>query len=265
MSEIRKINHIFVIQSLPAGDRRTGEELYNDIIRRRIDLIQSGDIKMTHACFDVKNKAAFVDSINYIQANALYLPGGILVHFEIHGSNDRDGLVLGDSSLVTWKEVVELLRSINILTCNKLFVTLATCFGRFMYLGVDPNLKSPYQAYISASRDVKNYEVIESFTTLFEILIDCGDLVHAYLEHEKNNSPFFYKDSLETFKEYMEKFRNDMVNDPDARTRLMDHPVLQEQLASGQVDQATLDGIAEIVWQDIVKKYADAFNFSDCE
>lgn len=265
MSEARKISHIFVIQSLPVGEESTGEELYTDVIKRRIDLMQAAKIKMSHAYFDTKDKNSFIDSLKYIQANALYLPGGLLIHFEIHGSNDKEGLVLADGSLVPWKELVELLRPINIATCNKLFITLATCFGRFMYLGVDPNLKSPYQAYISASREVKVYEILESFNILFEILIDCGDLVYSYLEHEKNNSPFFYKDSLTTFKEYMESYRKDMVNDPETKKRIMDHPILQEQLASGQVIPATLDWILEMAWQTTVKKHAEAFNFSDCK
>lgn len=265
MTEVRKIKHIFVIQGLFDEDRPTGEELYNDVIKRRIDLIQSETIKMTHAYFDVKDKNAFIDSLKYIQANAPYLSGGLLIHFEMHGSSEKDGLVLGDSSLVTWKEIVELLRPINISTCNKLFVTLATCFGRYMYLGVDPDLKSPYQAYISASREVLVYEVLESFNTLFEILIDCGDLVHSYLEHEKSNSPFFYKDSLTIFEEYMVTQRKDMLNDPEWKKRVLDHPVLQEQLANGKADQATLDKIMEAAWQELVKRHADAFNFSDCE
>ena len=265
MSEVRKINHIFVIQSLSTDDKPTGEELYNDVIKRRIEFLQSDSNKMTHGYFDVKNKIAVIDSLKYIQTNSPYLSGGLLVHFEMHGSADRDGLVLADKSLVTWKEIVELLRPINISTCNKLFLTLATCFGRFMYLGVDPNLKSPYQAYISASKAVKVSEVLESFNTLFEILLDCRDLVHAYLEHEKNNSPFFYKDSLTTFEDYMVDYRKKMLNDPKCKKRILDHPVIQEQLANGQVNQGTLDMMMEMAWQEVLKTHADAFNFSDCD
>lgn len=265
MSVVRKINHIFVIQSLDNDDKPTGEELYNDVIKRRIDLLQSEANKMTHAFFHTKDKIAFVDSLKYIQTNAPYLSGGLLIHFEIHGSADKEGLVLADGSFVIWKEVVELLRPINISTCNKLFVTLATCFGRFMYLGVDPNLKSPYQAYISASKTVKVIEVMESFNTLFEILIDCGDLVHSYLEHEKYNSPFFYKDSLTTFEDHIRSVRSKMLNDPEFKKRIQDHPVLKGQLATGQVDQATLDEITEMAWQDTLRRHAEAFNFVDCE
>ncbi len=89
MNEVRKINHIFVIQSLPAGDKPTGEELYADVIKRRIDLMQADNIKMTHAYFDTKDKNAFTDSLKYIHANSPYLPGGLLIHLEIHGSNEK--------------------------------------------------------------------------------------------------------------------------------------------------------------------------------
>ncbi len=144
-------------------------------------------------------------------------------------------------------------------------MTLATCFGRYLYLGVDSNLKSPYQAYISASREVKNYEVIESFNSLFEVLIECGDLIHAYLEQEKTNSPFYYKDSLTTFKDHMTQYRNEKLNDPEYRKTINSHPEIQAQLAKGKVTQAVLDLITEKAFRDIVIKHSEAFNFPECD
>lgn len=265
MNVVRKINHIFVIQSLQKGDKPTGRELYDDVIRRRIDLLQSESIKMTHSFFDVGDKTNFIEILKYIEANAGSLSGGILIHFEIHGSTDRDGLVLSDSSLVSWKELVTLLRPINIKTCNKLFITMATCYGRFLYLGVDPDKKSPYQAYISASKAIMTVEVIEKFNILFEILMDCGDLILAYKEHEKSNSPFFYKDSFRTFEDTMALHREQIDSDPEYKQRILDHPYIQKQLASGQVDDATMDSMIDLVFKQIVIRHAKAFNFSDCD
>lgn len=265
MSVVRKINNIYVIQSLPQGEKQTGTELYDDIIRRRIELMQAEDAKMSHGFFDVKDNTSFIDALKHLQANAPYLPGGLLIHFEVHGSTNQEGLVLVDKSFVGWKELVELVRPINVSTCNKLFITMATCFGRNLYKGVDPFAKSPYQAYVSASREVKTIEVMESFNTLFEILMDCGDLIHSYTEHEKNNSPFFYKDSLTTFEDTIVMYRNGLDTNPEYKERILDHPILQEMLATGKTDQATLDIIIKKAFNEIVKRQADAFNFSNCK
>src|ERR1043165_9129703 len=43
-----------------------------------------------------------------------------------------------------WENLVEYFRPINVITRNNLFITMATFYGRFLYLGVDPYQKSPY-------------------------------------------------------------------------------------------------------------------------
>lgn len=263
MSEVRKISHIFVIQSLPNDDRPTGKELYDDVIRRHIDFLQPESLKMTHAFFDPQDKTAFIEILKYIKTNSSYLAGGLLIHFEIHGNSNQDGLVFADQSFMSWTELVELLRPINVETSNNLFITLATCYGRYLYQGVDPFEKSPYQAYISASKEIKTFEVLENFNNLFEILIESGDLIYAYTEHEKNNSPFFYKDSLTTFNETIQTFLNNLSSDPEQRNRIIDHPVIQEQIRNRQVDQTTLDSIIKAAFNEIIRRQAEAFNFSD--
>ena len=262
---VRKINDIYVVQSLPVGDKPTGQELYEDVIKRHIDFLQPEKIKMTHFYLEPNNKNNFSESLRYIQSNIPYQQGGILIHFEIHGSNKQDGLILADNSFVSWKELVEFLRPINISTCNKLFITMATCYGRYLYIGVDPFEKSPYQAYVSASREVKTFEVLESFNTLFEILIASGDLIYAYLEHEKTNSPFYYKDSLATFEDTMKMYRNGLDTNPEYKQKILDHPVLQEQLSSRQINQAIIDHMIKAAFDEIVLRQVEAFNFTECD
>lgn len=265
MSVKRKINHIVVIESLPDGDIMTGKELYEDVVKRHIDLLQEQSIKMTHVFFDAKTKNNFIESLKYVNTNSKYIPGGILIHIETHGSREKDGLVLADNSFISWKELVELLRPINIATCNKLYITMATCYGRFLYLGVEPSEKSPYQAYISASIAVKTSEIIEKFSLLFEILIQCGDLIFAYTELEKTKSNFFYMDSLRTFEEGIILLKRNLRSDPKYKENILDHPLLKDSLASGKVNNNQMDKIIEFVFKDIYIKHKKAFDFSDCD
>jgi hypothetical protein len=265
MTQVRNINHIIVIQSLPTGDIMTGKELYDDVIKPRIDLLQKQAIKMTHNFFDCPDKNSFVDALKYVQANSAYMPGGILIHFELHGSSNKDGLVLADGAFISWKEIVELLRPINISTCNKLYITLATCYGRYLWLGIDPFQKSPYQTYISASKAVTTGEVIDKFNLLFELLIDSGDLIKAYTEHEKSGTSFYYKDSLTSFEDSVKLFLDNLRNDPKCRERIVDHPVLKASLGSGKVSDKDMDETIKKAFAYILDKQIDAFNFSDCK
>lgn len=212
---VGSIKHIHVIQSLV--DERTGKVLYDDSIAARINYMQPDDRKMTHKFCDISNKQELINELTYLENCAKYIPGGILIHFEIHGSTKLDGLVLKDGSLVKWAELADLLRPINVLSCNKLFLTMATCYGRFLYLGVDSNKKSPYSGFISASKEVKQGEVVEKFTLLFEELTSNYNLVEAYKKLELATSNFYYKDSDTCFEEAIEETRKRVFDDPSFR------------------------------------------------
>lgn len=138
--------HIIVIQSLFIEDDNSGEDLYNDIIKRYIDYNKKS---IAHQFHRVSSKEELAEILRYIDSNAIYIPGGIVIHFEIHGSEGKDGLILSDRSLITWKELITFFREINIKTDNRLYITLATCYGRYLFEGVDSDKKSPYSGYIS--------------------------------------------------------------------------------------------------------------------
>jgi hypothetical protein len=204
------IKNIIVIQSLGSYDKKTGEELYNDTIKRHIDYTQPENLKMNHYFHDVKDKNSLIEILKYYSINTLYMNGGVLIHFEMHGSVNKDGLILADNSLITWEEITEFLRIINLNINNRLYITMATCFGRYLYLGTTLDKKSPYSGYISASKEVMVEEIMADFTLLFEILIKSGNLVFSYLELDKNGSNFYYKDSKAVFEENFETFKKNI-------------------------------------------------------
>lgn len=260
---VGSIQHIVVIQSLFDDDVKSGKELYHDVISRLIDYKQSGHQKMTHEFHDVSSVKGLVEILKYVEAKASYIPGGLLLHFEMHGSGNRDGLICTDGSLIRWDELVNLLRAINIKTNNSLYLTMATCYGRFLFEGVNPEEKSPYSGYISASKEVKAEEVIESFAALFECLISCRNLVEAYLQASTDDRSFFYKDSKETFRIHMEEVRTRMFNDPSFKSEIFSGPLFEEALKKGVVDQPFLDKLMYQAFRDIYERHKKAFQFPE--
>lgn len=208
---IGDIRNIIVIQSLFDNDKKTGSELYNDTIKRKIDYLQPKEIKMTHKFFDVNSKKTFLEIFEDFQASAEFFNGGVLFHFEMHGLSDLSGLVFSDKSYIEWLELADLLREINITINNNLYVTMATCFGRFLYKGAIYNKKTPYSGYISASKEVSGNEIMEDFTVIFDELIFNGNLIYAYLELDKKGSNFYYKDLKTTCEENLIQIKNDAM------------------------------------------------------
>lgn len=259
------IKHIIVIESLFVEDKKTGEELYNDKIKRQVDYLQSDALKMTHKFYLIGNKNAFLELLKFYEINSKYMQGGILIHLEIHGSQKLDGLILSDNSLVTWEELSDSFRGININTCNKLYITMATCFGRYLYKGVDPRKKSPYSGYISASQDVSVGEVMEDFGILFDDLIQNGNLVKAYLELESKGSNFYYKDRRRTFEENYKAFYEKMKNDSILKIDILRDAQQQAEKAGEPIaDESMSKLIFDKALDDIYKLHKKAFDF-DCE
>lgn len=252
------IRHIVIIESLEDTERLTGRELYDDCVRRKIDYQNK---PFTHKYFRVSSKPELIELLKYYEQNASYISGGLLFHFEMHGDVNKTGLILSDNSLITWSELVELFRPINMTTCNQLFITMATCYGRFLYKGVEPFKKSPYSGYISASKAVYPTEIIDKFSILFDQLIENGNLVGAYLEMENHESNFYYKDSERTFEDGFQAFCEEF-NDPEKKAKFLDDCLADTERAGEPIPDAEM---TEFIYQkaldDIYKKQKEGFDF----
>ena len=259
------VKHIIVIESLEEKDGiiYTGEALYNDVIRRRIDLYEKD---FTHNLHQTNTKAEFVELINYYQVNSEYMTGGIVFHLEIHGDEERKGLILSNGELIEWKEIVELVRPINITTCNKLFITMGVCNGRFLYKGVDPYQKSPYSGYISASKTVDPEEIYVSFSKLFEDLIENGNIVQSYLEMEKMKTNFYYKDSERTFDEAFSTTLDELTKNVEFKNSILKDAVSETKKQTGtELSEYESELIFKKAMVDIYDQQKKAFDFTDCE
>jgi hypothetical protein len=256
------IKHIVIIESL-VDERLTGLEMYNDCIRRRIDFQQK---PFTHKYHPVHSKIELVELLKYYQINASYLNGGLLFHFEMHGAENLTGLVLSNNELISWKEMVDLFRPINIVLCDGLFVTMATCYGRHLYKGVDPYQKSPYSGYISASKAIYPSEIVDEYSLLFEELIENGNLVKAFLEMQKTKSSFYYKDSKRTFEESYKFIFDSLNNNAEYKAKFIAESRNQaEQMGQPIPDAEVSEFLFQTAMKDIYAKQKQAFDFKDCE
>jgi hypothetical protein len=255
---IGDIKHIIVIQSLSVTETQSGKELYDDVIVRHIDRLGS---EITCQYYNANDDISMSQLLNHINEIAVYVPGGLVIHFEMHGSVDLNGLILANGALVNWDEIISLLRPINIKTNNQLYVTMATCFGRYLYKGVDPYLKSPYSGYISASTEVTITEVIEDFSLLFEQSIEMGNIIEAFLELERQGSNFYYKDSKMTFTESIKTVKDKLDNDIDFRQNFLKEVNAEFKTKGVEGTTEEIDELAKLAFNTIVAKQRKAFEF----
>jgi len=252
------IQHIVIIQSL-VGERLTGTELYEDCIRRRIDL---QNLNFTHAFYNVDSQQSLTDLLGHYGNVAANYENGLVIHLEMHGDENLSGLVLSNGQLITWLELVDLFRKINLDTRNNLYVTMATCNGRYMYTAVDPNLKSPYAAYISASMKVPNDQIAEVFFALFDNVLDNANLLTSYLSLQEQSADFYYKDSKTTFEEGFKDTLDKLYGDENLKAEILADASKAAQKATGvKMTPESENIVFENAIKDIYNRHYNAFKF----
>jgi len=125
-----EFNCAIVIQSLPENERQTGKELYNDIIKRSCDRIG-----LLSRLFDVSSRSDIYSCFKAIleaSGSKKFFP---LIHFEMHGN--KMGFQMKSGEMISWSEIGDLCRAINIAIQNQLIVSLATCHGAHFIKGID--------------------------------------------------------------------------------------------------------------------------------
>jgi hypothetical protein len=195
-------NRIYIIQSLRTGDKRTGDELLNDIILRRIKN-ETAEIR------DIATETELYNYLDYIKENVNkgYLP---FIHFETHGY--KDGIELSDGTDISWKDLVPYLRQINIQSRNNLFVSMAACKGGNIQFGVKITEPCPFRGFIGPMEDVWELDLLNSYNEFFDTLLQENDFEKAINAlnatakgvkyHHMNTEAFFdvvikYNDDLE--------------------------------------------------------------------
>ena len=135
-------NKIIVLQSLDANGRKTGTEIYDDIISRRA----WADPNLSTELVNIDNKKHLFYYLNKLKQDSSSY--GILpfIHWEMHGF--EDGLVLTSDESIYWEEILNALRDINIASKNNLFISVSTCFGGRIQFIIDITQPCPFRGFI---------------------------------------------------------------------------------------------------------------------
>lgn len=163
---------IIVIQSLKESDRKTGEELFNDILRYKPEINKDVYVKFYNAWDHLQ----FVKTLETIE-NETPHNHTLTLHFETHGC--IDGIGLGDGTLVKWRELFSLLRPINVKLSNLLMVIMSMCRGAAISSHIEPTLRCPFRAFVGFEKDMKEGDLLEVYSVFYESYNNMLDVFDA--------------------------------------------------------------------------------------
>lgn len=154
-------NKLWVIESLPSGELKTGRNLFDN----RLDKAKQVQKDLVVEFADPITKAELFEVLEKIKNEALT---GIypMIHFECHGC--EDGLGTGSGELVEWDEIREILIEINRSTKLNLMIVIAACNGAHL-IKVSTKLdEAPFWAIIGPEVEVTDVHIQENFGNFYE-------------------------------------------------------------------------------------------------
>ncbi|MFM9837848.1 MAG: hypothetical protein ACKVOQ_06255 [Cyclobacteriaceae bacterium] len=189
-------NKISVLQSLDEIDRKTGTELYEDILSK----MKFKDPKLGTEITNVYSSSDLFHHLNKIEAESR--KGNVLplIHFETHGTHT--GLALSSGDIIDWLDLIKPIARINANCNNNLFVSVAACWGGQIQFQVKVTEPCPFRGFIGPMESINPSDIISSFVPFFEELLNTNNFELAIenlnalnengiLFHHMNSEAFF--------------------------------------------------------------------------
>lgn len=188
------LSKIFILESLFDNDLKTGKELFSDVIRWKIH--NEKRLEVEH--LEISNLKDFGEAMSKItsQSNTGVSP---LIHFEMHGSKNKDGLILKSRELIDWNYLSNLTREINIASRNNLTISLATCYGAYFLTSIEINKACPFSCCLSTTDISTSEEISKGFSAFFDTLLTNYNINISVSELNKSANNKFHFFSAEEF------------------------------------------------------------------
>lgn len=200
-------NKIYVIESLFENDKKTGKELYDDLLRYQP--LKFPSLEVEYCEVNNKNEWDLLmnNIINECKTNNIHP----ILHLEIHGIDDGSGLVLNNNEKLEYKYLTTKFREINLLSNFNLFITLAVCKGLFLLKYTEVLKPMPFCALLGSFEKILENELCLRFYEFYDELFVSFDLTKAFKrlteanEIVSNSYDFIHIDDLfiEAYKRYI--------------------------------------------------------------
>lgn len=193
------VTDLFIIESLPAIDRKTGKELYEDCLYWHF--LKDNEIRATYK---------FVSNIDELQSylfeiNHNVIQKGIapLLHFEFHGNENF--FTLKDGIEIPWGRFSEMLIEINKSIKNSLIVVASACYGAHLIGIADIMERSPFFLLIGPRESIMPHVLLTGYTNFYCKLLSSFDISKAISVLKETDKDFL---CLTTEKLFFLVFKN---------------------------------------------------------
>ena len=181
-----RFNTIYVIESLNDDDSKTGYEIWHDQLQYMP--FKYPELKVHYK--PINSLSEWDDLMNEILNDVQVNSNIPILHLEIHGEKNGQGLVFNNGQLASIEHVGEQLRDINIATACNLLLTLGVCKGLYLLFNMHLDKPMPFIGVVGSFDDLYSGDIILRYTDFYETLFDTFDVGKAYISLMNSNTGF---------------------------------------------------------------------------
>ena len=131
---------VYIIESLPDGDLKTGRNLYEKL---RQEWLSNADYESVYEVIHTKKELIqllleLTEKVKAKDNHTFYI-----LHFETHGC--ENGMYLSSDEEITWRDLFSMIRPINVYMYDTLLVVLSMCDSKSIAYNIEPGERSPFR------------------------------------------------------------------------------------------------------------------------
>ncbi len=222
-SRVPKRFELCIIESLRKDEKQTGEILHSETIKYKKFI----EPNLSSSLTKIETKKEFVSVCNRLGNHIKKGKVFIILHIESHGS--EEGIHLSNGEIVSWEELFNETRKLNLLLKNSLIINLAMCYGVSLIAKINPIERAPFRAIIGTTDKISWGKLLEGFEEFYNNFFFTFNGEESVMKVNEilssNEGRFFYFKSEHFIDGFIDRDR-----DPEFTKRLVNKYAILEKV-----------------------------------
>lgn len=171
--EVFHNNFIIIVNAIPDGQLQSARRVAENI-QDHFQAIQAPGYCFYEKITTTGELRKIFASLEYYCSKENAYP---VLHIEAHGIRGVGLDICGE--VITWKELYDLSKNVNILAKNNFGLVLASCYGNEITEAVEIDSPCPFRFVLGPYSEVKAGEIEDQTTSFYKEVISTGDLNSA--------------------------------------------------------------------------------------